>query len=337
MGRFWRWVHPSLAASPAVSCPLSSTRHSRVAKEVELQNLTDRLATYIDRKRNLETENSRLSIELMETRRLLEDMATDSVRGEIGSKRLWEENESELSSRYTRINSVVCKTLLHVQVEELRWTRVHIDNLHAALNCRVREFELYNIRERHGHEVAQEYQELMDVKVSLVLEIADQLLVGEEAFLNITPAASTASVQFRQQSLRTSTRTPPSRCNSSGAMSRKRSHSSLFKLPGVEKGSASGLWQLSDKANSHLRALSTMATTQEILDGVLFHLISSKLDHRNQERWMNESSLASDESVNIFAQSADAKYSASLVATVTQSITDYHPQFDLNPSEWKIP
>ncbi|KAH8347657.1 hypothetical protein KR059_002473, partial [Drosophila kikkawai] len=52
---------------------------------------------------------------------------------------------------------------------------------------------------------------------------------------------------------------------------------------------------------------------------------------------IGESSLASDKSVHIFAQSSNAKYSTSLSAAVTQSITDYHPHFDLNASEWKIP
>lgn len=91
-----------------------------MAEKVELQNLNDRLATYIDRVRNLETENSRLSIEvqttrdtvtrettnmksmfeneLAETRRLLDEQARDRARAEIENKRLWEQNE-ELKSK----------------------------------------------------------------------------------------------------------------------------------------------------------------------------------------------------------------------------------------------
>lgn len=42
----------------------SPTRHSRIAEKVELQSLNDRLACYIDRVRYLETENSRLSLEV---------------------------------------------------------------------------------------------------------------------------------------------------------------------------------------------------------------------------------------------------------------------------------
>jgi len=100
--------------------PLSPTRHSRLVEKVELQNLNDRLACYIDRVRNLETENSRLSIEvqttrdtvtrettnikniyeteLLEARRLLDETSRERARLEIDTKRLWEENE-ELTTR----------------------------------------------------------------------------------------------------------------------------------------------------------------------------------------------------------------------------------------------
>lgn len=110
----------SQSSQQQASSPLSPTRHSRLVEKVELQNLNDRLACYIDRVRNLETENSRLSIEvqttrdtvtrettnikniydaeLLEARRLLDETSRERARLEIDTKRLWEENE-ELTAR----------------------------------------------------------------------------------------------------------------------------------------------------------------------------------------------------------------------------------------------
>ncbi|XP_002018626.2 lamin Dm0 [Drosophila persimilis] len=118
-------VGPVPQQQQQASSPLSPTRHSRVAEKVELQNLNDRLATYIDRVRNLETENTRLTIEvqtsrdtttrettnlkniyegeLVETRRMLDEMARDKARAEIDLKRIWEENE-ELKANLNKLN-----------------------------------------------------------------------------------------------------------------------------------------------------------------------------------------------------------------------------------------
>lgn len=57
---------PAATAAPEArpASPLSPTRHSRIVEKVELQNLNDRLAAYIDRVRYLEQENARLNVEV---------------------------------------------------------------------------------------------------------------------------------------------------------------------------------------------------------------------------------------------------------------------------------
>jgi len=52
---------------------------------------------------------------------------------------------------------------------------------------------------------------------------------------------------------------------------------------------------------------------------------------------IGKSSLVSNKSDYIFAQYSNANYSSSVAAAVTQLITDYHPHFDLNASDSKIP
>uniref|UniRef100_A0A6B2EE79 Putative nuclear envelope protein n=1 Tax=Phlebotomus kandelakii TaxID=1109342 RepID=A0A6B2EE79_9DIPT len=94
--------------------PLSPTRASRLQEKAELQNLNDRLAIYIERARNLEQENSRLSLqmqssqetvtrevsniksmydhELSDARKLLDETAREKAKLEIDNKHLSEEN-----------------------------------------------------------------------------------------------------------------------------------------------------------------------------------------------------------------------------------------------------
>lgn len=95
--------------------PLSPTRHSRLQEKADLQNLNDRLACYIERVRQLELENSRLTREittsqetvtrevsnikqmydheLSDARKLLDETHKEKAKLEIDTKRLWDENE----------------------------------------------------------------------------------------------------------------------------------------------------------------------------------------------------------------------------------------------------
>lgn len=90
--------------------PLSPTRLTRLQEKVELQNLNDRLAAYIDRVRQLEAENNRLNVqiqttqetvsrevttvkssyekELADTRTLLDETAKEKARLQLDASRL---------------------------------------------------------------------------------------------------------------------------------------------------------------------------------------------------------------------------------------------------------
>jgi len=43
--------------------------------------------------------------------------------------------------------------------------------------------------------------------------------------------------------------------------------------------------------NSHLRAIRTLANTQQILDGLLIHIVTRKLDQRTREKWEEDLSI----------------------------------------------
>ncbi|XP_054727158.1 uncharacterized protein LOC129236895 [Anastrepha obliqua] len=62
----------------------------------------------------------------------------------------------------------------------------------------------------------------------------------------------------------------------------------IFGLDKVPDGSAVCLRELSDKVTSHLRALQTIATNEELLDGLLTHLVISKADIGTQAKWEEE-------------------------------------------------
>lgn len=97
------------------SSPLSPTRISRLQEKEQLQNLNDRLAAYIDRVRSLETENTRLNVqvstiqesmekevvsmkglyeqELGDARKLLDDTAKEKAQLQIDLGKLKTDNE----------------------------------------------------------------------------------------------------------------------------------------------------------------------------------------------------------------------------------------------------
>ena len=63
--------------SKSRTSPLSPTRISRMKEKTDLQDLNNRLATYIDRVRHLETENSRLNVQI--------ETISESVRKEVNN------------------------------------------------------------------------------------------------------------------------------------------------------------------------------------------------------------------------------------------------------------
>lgn len=91
--------------------PLSPARMTRMQEKLELQNLNDRLATYIDRVRFLESENSRLSHQI--------HTSQETVSREVSNIKTMYQNELK-DARQTLDDTAKEKAQLQIDLSNLK-------------------------------------------------------------------------------------------------------------------------------------------------------------------------------------------------------------------------
>ncbi|XP_061428329.1 lamin-B1-like [Lethenteron reissneri] len=127
---------PRSAGRSSLASPLSPTRLSRQREKDDLINLNDRLAIYIDKVRSLETENSRLLMQVSQS----EQVVTREVSGVRSAY------EQELADARALLDDTA-RERARLQIEAGKY-RAEYEELHAKLSKRDNDFATVQARAR---------------------------------------------------------------------------------------------------------------------------------------------------------------------------------------------
>ncbi|XP_054712163.1 lamin Dm0-like [Uloborus diversus] len=138
------------SSSEKKGTPLSPARMTRMQEKLELQNLNDRLATYIDRVRYLEAENSRLSVQIHSSQ--------ETVTREVNNIKTMYQNELK-DARHTLDETAREKAQLALDLSNMR---ERFDDLQQRLTKK--EKELLSIEKKLNN--MESYNQELQAKVN---------------------------------------------------------------------------------------------------------------------------------------------------------------------------
>ncbi|XP_076322958.1 lamin Dm0-like [Tachypleus tridentatus] len=172
------------------SSPLSPTKLSRMEEKIELQNLNDKLAAYIDRVRSLESENSRLTRQVQTT----QETVTKEVKN---IKTLYEQELKDAR----RLIDETAKEKARLQIEAGKWKK-EVDELQERLNKKEKDLATAERRVNYTESQIQDLRSRLNQAVSDRKRLEDELKDVQDERDNLMKQVATLKKQLEDEVLK---------------------------------------------------------------------------------------------------------------------------------------
>ncbi|XP_013771688.1 lamin Dm0-like [Limulus polyphemus] len=172
------------------SSPLSPTKLSRMQEKVELQNLNDRLAAYIDRVRNLENENNRLTRQVQTTQETITKEVTNI-------KTLYEQELKDAR----RLIDETAKEKARLQIEAGKWKK-EVEELQERLNKKEKDLATAERRVSYAESQVQDLRSRLNQAVSDRKRLEDELREVQDERDNLIKQVAALKKQLEDEMLK---------------------------------------------------------------------------------------------------------------------------------------